>query len=195
MNFLQNIDWQSLLDTYGYWTILLGTFLEGETIVILGGMFAANGNLSFHGVVFCAMFGSILSDQLMFCLGKYRGNKLLARFPRLHAKKEKASELLRKYDTLLIVGFRFVYGLRNITPIILGMSGISFRRFLIFNIIGASSWAVLITAGGYYFGHAMLTVLEFFGKSVFHIIIGAAVLLLIGCIIYIALEKRKKKRS
>lgn len=191
MDFLHNIDWQNLLNTYGYWAILLGTFLEGETIVVLAGMLVANGNMSFSGVVGCALTGSLLSDQLMFCLGKYKGNAILSHFPKLNSKKDKALQLLLKYDTLLIIGFRFVYGMRNITPIILGTSGITFRRFLIFNLVGAICWSILFTAGGYYFGHAMLKAFELFGKSIFHIIIIPAALLLIGYVSFKVWKKRK----
>lgn len=160
MDFFAHIDWQELLQTYGYWAILLGTFLEGETIVILAGICVAGGQMSFEGVALSAFLGSSLSDQLVFSLGKYKGNAILARFPSLRKKRKRVAWLLRKYDTFLILGFRFVYGIRNVTPIILGMSRIPHRRFLLWNLIGAFVWATSFTAAGCYFGHAMTHILR-----------------------------------
>ena len=188
MEFLSNVDWQALLQTYGYWAILLGTFLEGETIVILAGVLVASGQMSFEGVAACAFLGSSLSDQLMFSLGKYKGNSILARFPKLDRKRERVSKLLQKYDTYLILGFRFVYGIRNVTPIVLGLSNLCHWRFLIFNLIGALIWAVSFTAAGYYFGHAIDQILRIFGLSVLFGVVGVAVL---AAVILYFIRRRK----
>lgn len=190
MDFFNNVDWSELLQSYGYWIILLGTFLEGETIVIIAGVLAAQGQMSFGGVVLCAFIGSSLSDQLMFSIGKYKGNAILARFPRLQQKKKRVARLLRKYDLLLILGFRFIYGIRNITPIVLGLSRVRHGRFLALNLAGALVWAASFTAAGYYFGQAVEELLRLFGIS--------ALLILIGVILSIALFifiRRRRKKS
>ncbi len=191
MDALYHIDWENLLETYGYWAILLGTFLEGETIVILAGMLVAGGHLSFQGVVCCSLAGSLMSDQLMFFLGRYKGNAVLARFPRLNRNKERVAKLLLKHDMLLMIGFRFVYGIRNVTPLMLGTSGVPVRRFLIFNIFGAVCWALTFTAGGFYFGHAILRALEISGKYAFPILIPLIALTAAGFFVFRLRKKRK----
>jgi len=188
IDFLSNIDWLELLQNYGYWVILLGTFLEGETIVIIGGVLAASGQLSFCGVGLCAFVGSSLSDQLMFCIGKYKGNAIIERFPRLQQKKERVARLLRKYDIFLILGFRFIYGIRNITPIVLGLSHVPHKRFLPLNLSGALAWAFLFTAAGYYFGQAIDGILRVCGISVLAIIVG--VILVVSLFLYIARRRK-----
>ncbi len=188
MEFLSNVDWPSLLQTYGYWAILIGTFLEGETIVILAGILVASGQMSFEGVAACAFIGSSLSDQLMFSLGKYKGNALLSRFPRLNKNRERAARLLQKYDTLLILGFRFVYGIRNVTPILLGLSHIRHLRFLVLNLLGALIWAVSFTGAGYYFGHAIEHVLRLFGLTMLFVIVGVA---LLSALVLFIVRRRK----
>mgnify|MGYP001411232528 CR=1 FL=1 len=190
--FFSNVDWQGLLQTYGYWAILLGTFLEGETIVLLAGICVAGGQMSFEGVAACAFLGSVVSDQLMFSIGKYKGEALLARFPRLNRNREKAAELLRKYDILLILGFRFAYGLRNITPIILGLGGIRHWRFLVLNLTGALIWAVSFTAAGYYFGHAIDRLLRALGFSAPFAIAG---IILISAVTLFGIRRWRKRRA
>ena len=144
---------QELLLRYSYLIILGWTFLEGETIVIVAGFTAQKGWLNPWLIALCAFLGSFTSDQIMFALGKYKGQKVLNRFPRLEKKSQKVRLLIVKYETPLILGFRFVYGVRNVTPIMLGVSGVSHVKFFSLNLIGAAVWALSFTFGGYYFGH------------------------------------------
>ncbi len=195
MDFLHSIDWQTLLNNYGYWAILLGTFLEGETIVILAGILAATGHMSFAGVAGCALLGSVSSDQLMFFLGQWKGNAILSRFPRLARPRDKVARLLTKYDIYFILGFRFVYGVRNVTPILLGISEIPFRRFLLYNVVGAIIWSISFTAGGFFFGHAVLHLLELFDRSLLLFLFCLGGLLLIGGSAFWIWKKRKPTRS
>jgi membrane protein DedA with SNARE-associated domain len=129
---------QELITTYGYTAIGIGTFLEGETILILGGLAAHSGYLELPWVIVCAFFGTLFGDQLFF----YRG-------------RTKGKDFFDKHQALLILGFRFLYGLRTITPFIIGASRISPLRFLIINIIGASIWASLVGSLGYLFGQTL----------------------------------------
>lgn len=144
---------QSLLLQYGYLLILGWTFLEGETIVIIAGFLAQRELLNPWLIALCAFGGSFCSDQLMFSLGKYKGQSILKRFPRLEKNSEKVRRLMVRYETPLILGFRFVYGIRNVTPIMLGVSGVSHLKFFLLNMIGGCVWALCFTFGGYYFGH------------------------------------------
>ena len=77
------------------------------------------------------------------------------RRPRWVSKSKQVFNLLYKHQLLLILGFRFVYGLRTVTPFLIGASGVSPVRFLILNTVGAFLWAVSIGVLGYLFGHVL----------------------------------------
>ncbi|MDR2891509.1 MAG: DedA family protein [Deltaproteobacteria bacterium] len=143
-----------LLEQWGYLIIVGWTFLEGETIVIVAGLMASLGYLTLHPglIALCAFIGSFCSDQLMFTLGKHKGPWVLRKFPRLDSNTERARRLILKYETALILGFRFVYGVRNVTPILLGISGVSHFKFFCLNAVGAAIWALCFSFGGYYCG-------------------------------------------
>jgi membrane protein DedA with SNARE-associated domain len=145
---------ESLISRYGYLAILVGTFLEGETILVLGGFAAHRGLLWLPGVMACAFVGSLASDQLFFFIGRRRGAQFLARRPRLEAGVARVRALVERHDTLLILAFRFLYGLRNVAPLALGMSQVSALRFAVLNATGAAAWAVLVGALGWYVGNA-----------------------------------------
>ena len=174
MEFFENFDLNYILSTYGYLGILVLTFLEGETVVIIAGAFAYNGKLDPVLVAVTAFTGTFFSDQIMFSLGKYKGQSVLKRFPRINAKVDRASHLIKKYDILLILGFRFVYGVRNVTPIMLGISGVSHLKFFALNLIGAAVWAASFTAAGFYGAKTFETALHKFGHAVFYVLVAVA---------------------
>lgn len=146
---------EELISTYGYAAVGIGTFLEGETILILGGFAAHRGYLELPWVIVCAFLGTFFGDQLYFYIGRTKGKIALQKRPHWKAKSEKVFKLLDKHQTWLILGFRFLYGLRTITPFIIGVSKIAPARFLILNILGASVWAIVIGTLGYLFGHTL----------------------------------------
>jgi len=142
--------------TYGYWALLIGTFLEGETILLLGGLSASLGYLDLSMVMIIAFIGSFSGDQAYFYIGRSKGRTILAKFPRLQQKVEKVHHFSEKYHDAIMLGFRFVYGIRIMTPFVLGLSNrIQARRFAIFNAAGAVLWAVGVAGGGYLFGQAV----------------------------------------
>ncbi|MFN8643508.1 MAG: DedA family protein [Candidatus Binatia bacterium] len=145
---------ESLIGHYGYLAILIGTFLEGETILVLGGLAAHRGLLSLPGVMACAFVGSLASDQLFFFIGRRHGARFLARRPRVRAGVARVHALIERHETLLLRSFRFLYGLRNVTPLALGMSRVPAGRFALLNAVGAAAWAVVVAALGWTVGSA-----------------------------------------
>ena len=171
-------DLVDLLQTYGYLALVICTFLEGETIVIIAGFLAQQDLLYPPYIALCAFCGSVTSDQLMFLLGRWKGMSIIQRFPKLEKNMGKATRLLSRYETPLILGFRFLYGVRNVTPILMGVSNVCYIKFLTLNIIGGAVWAVSFTAAGYFFGHAVTT----FMKAVPH----AGMYMLAGMVLLVA---------
>ncbi|MDR1946111.1 MAG: DedA family protein [Desulfovibrio sp.] len=168
-----------LLGEWGYLIIVVWTFLEGETIVILAGMTAKSVGLEPHFIALSAFCGSFASDQVMFSLGKHKGVYVLAKFPRIAKNMDKAARLFRKYDTAMILGFRFIYGVRNITPIMLGISGVTHKKFFLLNAVGAGAWALTFTYGGHYAGQAFMGLMDRVGHGILYILLAVLVVALI----------------
>ena len=150
---------ESLLNEYGYPILLIGTFLEGETILILGGVAAHLGYLSLGWVITCGFVGTLFGDQFYFFLGRRHGAGFLARRPAWQARSQRVYRIMEKYPVLLILGFRFLYGIRTVTPFAIGMSNVSYIRFALLNMIGAGIWAIAIGLAGFYFGQSVEAVL------------------------------------
>lgn len=148
-----------LIETWGYWAIFGGSLLEGETLLLLGGFAAHRGYLSLPLVIGAAALGGFLGDQVYFLLGRRYGEGLLARFPRMRPRAARMRALLERYHAPVIVGVRFLYGLRTVGPMAIGMTSVPWVRFLALNFLGAVLWALAITLAGYAFGQAFELVL------------------------------------
>jgi len=150
---------ETFLQTYGYWAILIGTFLEGETILVLAGLAAYQGYMALEGVILCAFAGSLCGDQMFFFLGRRHSDFLLRLRPAWRGKLERANSLTDRFQIPLIIGFRFLYGLRTVMPFAFGISELPVLRFVCLNVIGAAVWAVVVGVAAYLFGSALEQVL------------------------------------
>ena len=132
---------------YGYLAVIIGTFLEGETILIVAGFAAYEGYLELPLVITAAFFGSLFGDQLYFFIGRYKGQALLARFKSWEPRITRFRKLMDRHNTWFILIFRFLYGLRTPAPFAIGLSNVSIRKFIFRNIISvaigrdSASWA------------------------------------------------------
>ena len=145
---------EQLIATYGYVGVLVGTFFEGETVLVLGGFLAHRGYLHLPGVIAAAFLGTLAGDQLFYYLGRSKGPAVLAARPSWKPKVDQLHGLLRDHRLPVILGFRFLYGLRTVTPFLIGTSGVSPGQFAVLNGVGAAAWSVVVGCLGYSVGLA-----------------------------------------
>ncbi len=122
---------------------------------MLAGLIAHRGYLNLSGVILAAFAGSLCGDQLFFYLGHRHSEFLMRRRPAWTPKLERANRLIDRFQTPLILGFRFLYGLRTVMPFAIGLSKVPALRFVLLNAIGAAGWAVAVGGSGYLFGQAL----------------------------------------
>jgi membrane protein DedA with SNARE-associated domain len=175
------MDLDALIREYGYLAILIGTFLEGETILVLGGLAANLGYLEIQWVLVSAFLGSFSGDQLYFHIGRHYGPRIIARRLSWQESAEKVYHILRRHQNFLILTFRFYYGLRNVTPFAIGAAGVDWRRFLLLNTLGAVVWTIVLAYLGYFFGAALEHYLPDFRKYQVYLLVG---LLMIGITVW-----------
>ncbi len=188
------MDINGLIAQYGYLAVIIGSIAEGETITLLGGVAAHQGLLKLPWVIAAAAFGGMLGDQLLFFIGRYFGQSILARFPRYQDKIEQAQALIRRRPYLFVIGCRFMYGFRIVGPVIIGASRLSPGIFIVLNIIGAIVWASLFVTLGYLGGEMIHPWLEYLDHHVKYV-----VWVIIALVVVVAVrfwfKWRSKKRS
>jgi len=181
---------EHLVSHYGYAAVFVGTLLEGETILVLGGYFAQRGYLDLHWVILLAFSGTYACDQFLFHLGRWKGARLLEKHPRWKRKSAAVLDRLRKHRIPVVLGFRFVYGFRTVTPLAVGMSGVDPVLFLVLNGISAAAWATGIGLLGYVFGKAVESMV---GKVERYEVVVILVIAGIGAIVW-AVRLRRRGR-
>jgi membrane protein DedA with SNARE-associated domain len=110
-------------------------------------------------VILVAFIGTLAGDQLFFFLGRKHRLTILTRLPSWKARVERALELLKRFQTYLVLIFRFLYGLRSVVPFVIGTSSFPAKRFILLNAAGALVWATMVGTAGYLFGHALTRII------------------------------------
>lgn len=180
-----------LIRNYGYLAILIGTFLEGETILLLGGLAAHMGFLELQWVIAAALAGSFSGDQLYFYIGRHYGPRIIARRISWQESAAKVYRHLHRHQNLLILSFRFFYGLRNVTPFVVGAAHISRLRFFVLNLIGAVIWAMAFGMGAYFSGEAFRLMLSDYRHYELYLLLGLA---LAAFLLWLTLLLRRRRR-
>ena len=129
--------------------------LEGETFVIFAGLAAQRDLIDIKWLFLAAALGSMFGDQVMFAIGRRYGRRIVHRFPKIVPKLQKVFTTLEKYSISFILSYRFMYGVRNVSAIAIGMSQISWRHFAFWNMVASFVWSFCFCGAGYLFGDIM----------------------------------------
>lgn len=182
---------EDLIQSYGYYAVFIFACIEGEVAVLTAGFLCKSGLLSLKLVILFAFLGTFITEQIMFFIGRIYGAKLLEKHPNLSQKSRKIIEFLRRYKRGFIFGSRFVYGIRNISPMIMGTAGINPLLFSSLNIPAALIWSVIVAGAGYLFADALdsaeweIKVLQILGL----------VIVIVGLLVFINKKTRTKSGS
>ena len=134
---------------YGYWAVVVGCLLEGETLLVLAGFAAKQGYLNLPLVMALGAAMGAASDMAFFWLGRRHGAAVLARWPHMNRYRQRLDDELERWGSWVVVGVRFMYGMRIAGPVLLGTTALPWPRFVLFNLIGAVVWAVLVAGAGW----------------------------------------------
>ncbi len=149
---------------YGYWAVGGALLLEnagipvpGETILLLASFLAySERDLRLPWIIVVATIAATLGDNLGFALGYYGGRPLLLRYQTIfrikNATISRGEELFAKYGSVTVFFARFIFGMRIIAGPMAGVLRMSWRKFLVFNFLGAVVWVTVISSAGYLFG-------------------------------------------
>lgn len=152
------------LTHYGYWAVGAALVLEnaglpvpGETILLLASFLAySEHKLALPWIILVGVCAATLGDNLGFAIGFYGGRRLLERYQKtLHIRPgviARGEQLFARYGAATIFVARFIAGMRIIAGPLAGVMRMSWRKFLLFNFLGALLWVTTIASVGYLFG-------------------------------------------
>jgi len=179
-----------LIADYGVLAIFLGAVAEGETAVFLGGVFAHRHILAYWQVALAASLGSFLTDQALFLAGRYAARSPFVGRITAAPVMKKVTSFLETHPTGFIFAFRFIYGMRTVSPVAIGLSKVPAVRFLALNSAAAFLWGLAISATGYLFGNAIEVL---FGRLRLHIHFLIAVVVAVVAAATLAIIMRRRQ--
>ncbi|RXK13877.1 DedA family protein [Halarcobacter mediterraneus] len=149
-----------LLKTYGYIILFAWSILEGEMGLIMAGLLSHSGHMNLYMAIFVAGLGGFAGDQIYFYTGRFNKSYVHKKFKGQRRKFALAHILLQKYGWPIIFAQRYMYGMRTIIPISIGLTRYSAKTFAFINLISAWCWAAITIVPVWYFGEEILIVLK-----------------------------------
>ncbi len=136
--------------------LLIGFFLPGDSLLFTVGVVAGAGKLNIVAINILLMVAAVVGDAVGYSLGRKTGMRIFDRpdsrfFKREHLLKTHA--FYEKHGGKTIIYARFIPIIRTFAPFVAGVAGMSYPRFLSFNIFGGIGWVLLLTTAGYYLGN------------------------------------------
>lgn len=148
------------LKEYGYIILFLWSILEGEMGLIMGGIMSHTGDMWLPAAIFVAGIGGFVGDQVYFYIGRFNKGYIHNKLRSQRRKFAIAHLLLKKYGWPIIFVQRYLYGLRTVIPMSIGLTKYSARKFAFINLISAWMWAALTIIPAYYYGEELLDLLH-----------------------------------
>jgi membrane-associated protein len=188
------------LAEYGYWAVAVALLLEnaglpvpGETVLLLASFLAySEHRLHLPYVILVGIAAASFGDNLGFALGHFGGRPLLDRYSaalRISPRAiEKGEDIFRRYGPITVSVARFIGGLRIFAGPLAGVLRMHWKKFVIYNLLGAVLWVTTISCVGYIFGRHWETLERYVGGSNF-------LLLFLAILVAAFLWYRKRRES
>ena len=163
--------------------VVLAPFLPGDSLLFIIGVFAANGTLNLYLILIILTIAAIAGDSINYFIGNRFGERIFSK-SRFFKKEyfEKTKEFYEKHGGKTIVIGRFVPVVRTFAPFVAGIGKMKYKRFLVFNVIGALIWVNSLVLLGYFFG-AIQIVSDNMGLAIIAVIIISLIPAIIGYLV------------
>lgn len=200
-----NVHLAELMQDYGPWIYLIlflivfcetglvvTPILPGDSLLFAAGALAATGGMNLWILCAVLIVAAILGDTANYWIGKKSGNILQRKFPRI-VKPEylvRTNAFFERYGGKTIIFARFVPIVRTFAPFVAGAGAMTYGRFMMFNVVGALLWVLLLVPAGYLFANV-----EFVKKNFSAVILGIIVVSILPGVVEVIRERNRLKKE
>jgi membrane-associated protein len=135
--------------------MFVGFFFPGDTLLLSAGVFAAQGKLSLASVIVVVAIAAILGDNIGYHIGKRYGRRLFRKPDGVIFRQEyvqRAEKFYERFGSRTMLIAHFVPVVRTFVPPVAGVARMDYPKFVLFDAIGDTAWAIIVTMIGYWFG-------------------------------------------
>ena len=170
---------------FGESGMFIGFFFPGDTLLLSAGIFASQGKLPLAWTILVIALAAIAGDNTGYFIGKKLGPRIFRKKDSLVFRHEyvmRTHEFFERYGSKTMLVAHFIPVVRTFAPIVAGVGDMRHRLFILFDAIGDTAWAIIVTLLGYWFGSKIphldkyilpafiaVTVLTF-GPTIYHIL-------------------------
>jgi membrane protein DedA with SNARE-associated domain len=181
-----------LLRQYGYIILFAWSILEGEMGLIMAGIMSHTGDMNLYIAIFVAGLGGFAGDQIYFYTGRFNRGYIIREMASQRRKFALAHLLLKKYGWPLIFAQRYMYGMRTVIPMAIGLTRYSSKTFALINLLSAWAWATITIVPAYIFGEELLELMNW-AKSHWYVILPIA--FVVAGLVYYYFHTATKKQE
>lgn len=178
-----------LLKTYGYIILFAWSILEGELGLIMAGIMVRLGDMELYTAIFIAGLGGFAGDQIYFFIGRNNKEYVREKFGKHNEKLDRAHKLLDKYGWPVIFFQRYMYGLRTVIPISIGLTHYSSKKYAIINFFSGMIWAAITIVLAYIYGEELLVMLNIIKENLYIIV----PVIIVSVFLYFIFRRQRKK--
>lgn len=169
---------KQFLSLLGYLAVLIGTIVEGETVLFVSCIFCGMGYMSLPGIILMATIGGSAGDNIYFHLVRGNTDKVIAKSKRLQAWYPWIKKMVDTYGGWAVLPSRFLIGLRTAIALVCSSGHMSPVKFGLINLLSAFLWSTFFCCAIYYGGETFKYYFESF-KKIWIIVMPCAILLII----------------
>ncbi len=172
--------------------LVVTPFLPGDSLLFIAGTVTASASLNVHLLVGLLIVAAILGDSVNYAIGNFIGPRVFDKPDSRWFKQEylrRTQAFYDKYGGVTIIIGRFVPIIRTFAPFLAGVAGMSYRRFLAYNIVGGILWVASLVYAGYIFGN-----IPWVKQNLTFIVIGIVIVSLIPAVTTYLAERKAARR-
>ncbi len=181
----------SNLATYGYIGLFLYSLGGGFVALVGAGVLSYMGKMDLATSMSVAFVANALGDVMLFYMARYQKSMMMEGIKKHRRKLALSHIMMKKYGSWIILIQKYVYGIKTLIPIAIGLTKYDFKKFSILNVVSSAIWTLSVGFGSYYSGAPLIKIAELIGEKPW---IAPLVLVVFGGSLWLYLEKATKKR-
>jgi len=153
---------EELIRDWGYIILFLYSFGGGFLALVVAGILSFSGELNIFVTILVAGAANLMGDQFLFTIARKNKSQAKQMMQKHRRKIAMAHLMMKKYGSWVIFLQKYIYGIKTLIPLAMGLTKYDYKKFFLFNIFATAIWAVLIGTASYMMGDLVYTYIEEF---------------------------------